>query len=104
MKRRVVESSAVPPGQFGLFLYGQTQASIAVGDGTLCIAGPFFRLPAQQIDQFTTAFLPLDFNNLPPGGEISSGETWNFQFWFRDPSGGPAGNNLSSAVQVQFCN
>jgi hypothetical protein len=27
----------------------------------------------------------------------------NFQFWFRDPAGGPAGFNLTNALKITFC-
>ena len=30
------------------------------------------------------------------------GSTWHFQYWFRDPAGGPNGANLSDAISVQF--
>ena len=39
--------------------------------------------------------------NFPASGQINSGDTWNFQFWYRDPTG-PCGFafNLSNAVSV----
>ncbi|MFT7679527.1 MAG: hypothetical protein ACI8QC_003530 [Planctomycetota bacterium] len=100
----VLTTLFVPPNQFGIYIYGLGTTSISVGDGTLCVAAPFIRFPAQQIDAFGAAILPLDFNNMPAGGDILQGDTWNFQLWFRDPTGGPSGNNLSSTVEVQFCN
>ncbi len=93
----------LPPNQFGIFIYGMAQQSLPVGDGVLCVGGSLIRLPAQSTGTGTMSST-LDFNNLPIGGDISAGETWNFQTWFRDAAGGPAGNNLSSAVEVQFCN
>ena len=37
------------------------------------------------------------------GGAITAGSTWNFQFWYRDPQGGPNGFNLSDGMRVTFC-
>jgi hypothetical protein len=46
----------------------------------------------------------LDFTNPPsPAAQITAGSTWYFQTWFRDPGFGPAGFNLSNAVEVPFC-
>ncbi|MEZ5975646.1 MAG: hypothetical protein R3E96_12635 [Planctomycetota bacterium] len=44
----------------------------------------FYRLPIVQVDMFGQASYDLDLNNLPPGGAISVGETWNFQLWHRE--------------------
>jgi len=30
-------------------------------------------------------------------------DTHYFQFWFRDPLGGPAGFNFSDGLEVEFC-
>jgi hypothetical protein len=44
---------------------------------------------------------------LPPAssgvGQISAGDTWNFQFWYRDPSAGASGFNLSDGLSIVFC-
>lgn len=36
----------------------------------------------------------------PPGGNITSGSTWNFQYWHRQPMGAPS--SFSSAITVTF--
>jgi hypothetical protein len=36
-------------------------------------------------------------------GAVTSGDERNFQFWYRDPAGGPSGFNLSDGLQVNFC-
>ena len=36
-------------------------------------------------------------------GQIIAGSTWNVQFWYRDPSGGPVGFNFSNALRISFC-
>ena len=50
--------------------------------------------------------LALDLGSPPfsaGGGQIAPFETWHFQFWFRDPTGGPAGFNFSDGLAVTFC-
>ena len=40
------------------------------------------------------------------GGNCGIGtplSTWNFQFWYRDPLGGPAGFNFSAGLEVTSC-
>ncbi|MDP6409801.1 MAG: PQQ-dependent sugar dehydrogenase [Planctomycetota bacterium] len=94
------------PGQFGLFYYGPQQAQIPFGDGVRCVGGTVWRLnPPQVIEPGGHASRPLDFSAPPaPGGQIDAGETWFFQFWYRDPTG-PQGSgfNLSDALSVTFC-
>ncbi|MCP3917650.1 MAG: hypothetical protein GY711_19055 [bacterium] len=97
-------AGGAPAFQFGLFLYGAGQSSFPVGDGTLCVALPFFRLPVVQTDLLGQAVLNVDLTSPPaPAAEILPGSTWNFQFWYRDPAGGPAANNLSNGLSIQFC-
>jgi hypothetical protein len=36
-------------------------------------------------------------------GHIHPFATWNFQFWYRDPLGGPAGFNFSDGLEVTLC-
>ncbi|MBV21422.1 MAG: hypothetical protein CMJ61_04575, partial [Planctomycetaceae bacterium] len=47
------------------------------------------------------AALSLDLSS--PGSPFHAGETWNFQFWYRDPQGGGWGYNLSNGLEVTFC-
>ena len=95
--------SNLPVNQFGLFFYGQTQASAPLGDGTLCIDNPFFRLgPIVQASIFGFVSNTIDLNNPPsPAGQIMAGQTWNFSFWHRQ--GTPAGFNFSDALAISFC-
>ena len=61
-----------------------------------------FRLPIQATDGFGEADRTLDLNNMP-GGPITAGQQWNFQFWYRNPAAGGAGFNLSDGLSVTFC-
>lgn len=87
------------PNQFGLFFYGQTQGATPLGNGTLCIGGSINRLPVVSTDVFGVAQMPLPFPTLP--APIANGDTWNFQFWYRDTIG--SGFNLSDGLEVTFC-
>lgn len=92
----------LPNSTFGLFFYGMNQTSAPVGDGTLCIGNPFFRLPPVQASPTGIAMYDLDLTNLPPGAQpILSGEVWNFSFWYRQVS--PAAYNFSDALSIRFC-
>ena len=100
----VLLATAAPPGQFGLFFFGNGQQSVPLGDGTLCVGGTLYRLPVVTVDGGGTASFPLDLTNLPGSQTIAPGDSKNFQFWFRDPGFGSAGYNTSDAIAVQFCN
>lgn len=43
-------------------------------------------------------------NTSPPtaSGQISAGELWNFQCWYRDPAAGGAFFNLSDGHEILF--
>jgi len=91
--------SDLPTGQFGLFFHGPAQQSTSVGEGILCVGGSIVRLPVVS----TTAGGDASwaFDNTSTG--LSAGTTANFQFWYRDPTGGPAGYNFSDGLEVTFC-
>ena len=38
-----------------------------------------------------------------PSGQVAVGETWNFQFLYRDLAGGGALFNLTDGLGVTFC-
>jgi hypothetical protein len=96
-----------PPLKFGIFFYGANQAQLPVGDGQLCVALDVQRIqPLVITNQSGAAVLPVDFTS----PAFSSGafavapfSTWNFQFWYRDPQGGPSGFNFSNGLEATFC-
>ena len=95
-----------PPQKSGLFLYGSQQTSVPFGDGIRCVGGSLFRLPVLVLDANGSASFALDVTQHPASGgpgALLEGSTWNFQFVYRDPAGGPAGWNASNALQVTFC-
>lgn len=89
----------LPPSQFGLFFHGPSQQSIPVGEGILCVGGSLVRLPAVAITAGGDAAWAFDNT----GTGLAPGTTANFQFWYRDPSGGPVGYNFSNGLSVTFC-
>ncbi len=95
--------TAAPANQFGLFFYGDAQTSTNLGNGTLCVGGNIFRLPAVQVDALGQALYNVDFTNLSAAGQIVAGSTWNWQFWMRDTPAGGAGYNFSNGLSVTFC-
>lgn len=99
----VLNSIASPADQFGIFFYGFAEGSTAVGNGTLCVAGPLYRLAPVQVDPQGRASFPLDLTSLPAGGTIQPGDTAHFQWWYRDPTAGGAGYDFSDALAVPFC-
>ena len=97
-----------PPGENGLFLYSPDAISTPLGNGTLCVGsstlGFVIRLGVVTIDAFGAASYPFDNTNPPiPPGQIATGETWHFQFWYRDTQGGGALFNLSNGLTIEFC-
>jgi hypothetical protein len=95
------------PGFSGIFFYGAETSPLPFGEGWLCLGAPLARLlPVAPVDASGQAALTVDLAAPPTGSgpaEITPGSTWNFQFWYRDPSGGPAGFNTSSGLRVSFC-
>ncbi|MCP3917651.1 MAG: hypothetical protein GY711_19060 [bacterium] len=93
-----------PAFEFGLFFYGMGQTSFPLGEGVLCVDLPFTRFSVVQTDLLGQVLFSPDLSSPPdPAAQILPGSTWNFQFWYRDAAGGPSGSNLSSAIEVQFC-
>ncbi len=101
-------SNGSPAHVFGLFFYGAATANVSLGDGVRCVApggvGLFRFNPATLTSVFGESYLALD-NTAPPqaAGQISSGDTWYFQYWYRDAAAGLFGFNLSDALEVKFC-
>ena len=89
----------LPANKPGLFFHGPERRSLGLGEGTLCIAGGLKRLPVVLTGATGEASWSLDVAT----AGFEAGQTVHFQFWFRDPAGGPAGNNLSDGLGVVFC-
>ncbi|MBL8863189.1 MAG: hypothetical protein JNK02_14430 [Planctomycetes bacterium] len=99
----VLAATGVPPGTSGLFFYGANAVQTPFGNGWRCVGNPLFRLGVVPANPFGEANLAVNYATLPANGQISAGQTWNFQYWYRNPAGGGAGFNLSDALRLQFC-
>lgn len=91
--------SGLPPNSSGIYFYGQNEIFQSFGNGFRCVGNPVIRLPVQQASEFGEADRTLNLTTTP----IQAGQTWLFQYWYRNPAGGGAGFNLSDALVVPFC-
>ena len=55
------------------------------------------------VNTFGDAVQPIDLAHLPQGQHFVAGDQRLFQFWYRNPSAGGAGFNLSDGLRVTFC-
>jgi len=107
----ILTASQLPPNEPGLFYMGPSQInSIPFGDGQRCVGaagGAIFRFPIRNSGTFGNVaegpIVDLASTIFPPGGEIDAGESWHFQYWYRDPAGPCQSSfNLTNAVSVDF--
>ncbi|MEM8712246.1 MAG: hypothetical protein AAGG01_14950, partial [Planctomycetota bacterium] len=107
-----LNASSLPANAFGFFITSQTQGFVsgpAGSAGNLCVGGAIGRYVAPgQIQNAGSAgafSLALDLTQTPtPNGLVSvaAGETWNFQAWYRDSSGGQPTSNFTSGFRIDF--
>ncbi len=98
----ILVATSCPSQSFGIFIYGDAQVQVPLGNGFLCVSGsPIYRLAINQADFFGNNVIALDQNNLPAGSVITAGDTFNFQLWYRDSVG--VGYNLTNGLEVNFC-
>ncbi|MEM6673697.1 MAG: hypothetical protein AAF726_12700 [Planctomycetota bacterium] len=100
-----LRAELLPTNSLGYFLFSETADDVlgfGGSQGRLCLGGQIFRL--SSFVQFSggngQVALPLPFAQLPSAATLSVGDTWNFQYWFRDAVGGQPTSNTSSAVCV----
>jgi hypothetical protein len=107
MNETVLTAMNCPPSTMGIFFCGENKSQLPFANGMLCISpaghGLYSMDPPVLVSRAGQAVKPLDFSVLPVIGRSADHETWSFQFWFRDPSAGGAGANLSNALRVTFC-
>jgi glucose/arabinose dehydrogenase len=107
----VLSCGALPSFSAGIFFYGGAQVSVQSGSGLVCVGGsptqPAIRMaPVLVADLLGTVNRFVDFNDPQQSagaGAILPGQTWNFQYWYRDAIGGQSTWNYSNAVSVFFC-
>ncbi len=96
-------STGCPANQFGLFYFGPTQTQTTFGNGLKCVGGALVRFPVLQTDGSGITSMSIDYTDLPGSSQITVGDTFNFQLWYRDPLGGGAFFNLSDGLSISFC-
>lgn len=100
----MLEVDSATLNQPGIFYYGPNQVSVPFGDGYRCVGGAVNRLPVVFADSMGHASFPIDLTSATlPTGAIAEGDIWNFQYWYRDPSGALSSFNLSDGLSVPFC-
>lgn len=91
----------------GLLLRANNQANGGlgnpVGDGLICAVGGSMRSHVQVTDASGSTTYS-DWNGAGLGSVANSGAPTNYQFWYRDPMGGPcdSGFNFSNAWTVTY--
>jgi hypothetical protein len=104
----MLKAEGMAKNQFGYFLNGPAQGMVNPpgSQGNLCLSGGIGRYNANIMNSGNAGSiaLMLDLPNTPtPGGNVAiqSGETWNFQAWFRDNNPGQT-SNFTDGLVITF--
>lgn len=96
----------LPPNQMGFLINSKTNTSFptTVSDGLLCHGPSFGRHSAAIGNSGLNGVIltVVDLTALPRPGDPEpalAGQTWYFQFWYRD---GPGSSNLTNSVEIFF--
>lgn len=101
------ESDDLPAMSFGYLLASQSATDMPIGgssQGRLLVGPPVTRFLGQIQQADATGFMSLQIDVTQPmlGGQpVGPGETWYYQYWFRDANPSVT-SNTTSAVQVTF--
>ena len=101
----VLEVVASVPNQPGLFFQGLNAVAggfgVVFGDGLRCAGGGVARLQVRLASGAGSAVTTVD---LVAAGQAQAGETFRYQWWYRDPAGSPCGTNfnLSNGLQLTW--
>jgi hypothetical protein len=99
----VVSATQLAHNTSALLIMSNTQGSTPLGNGTLCLGGHIFRLyPALPSGASGTVSRSVSIHTSPENFLIHPGDTWSFQYWFRDTHAVGAGTNLTDGLQVTF--
>ncbi|MCP3919052.1 MAG: hypothetical protein GY711_26210 [bacterium] len=104
VRLEVTSLPADRPGYFLMSLDATTGPLPPPSQGVLCLGAPVVRFAGSVLDSGPSgqvAFQP-DLSQLPGGTTVQAGETWSFQYWFRDANPGVT-SNTSNALRVPFC-
>ena len=104
----ILTATPVPTGEWGVVFMAPNRIALPFGDGRLCAGGGIARFALQNSGAtgeyvLGPGIVAYARANLPASRHIDPGETWNFQAWFRDPSGPcSTGYNTSNGFSVTF--
>jgi hypothetical protein len=106
-----IDAFQLPAGRTARFYMAHALVQAPLGDGFLCAGSGgygLFRFPSHNAGSAGSIALEAGLasfaaGNLPPAGQLLPGANWNFQVWFRDPTG-PCGSglNTTNALSVTF--
>ncbi len=96
----VLDVNNLPTFSYGQFIMSKTTQSMPLDNGTLCLGQPLLRIGASLGSAWVTGTVghKLDLSALPAGAAVQPGQTWYFQYWYRDAGS----SNLSNAEGVTF--
>ena len=98
-----LKTTQCPHNKTCLYIYGTAQsAPVPFGDGVREIGGTIKRMATTSTDANGNQSFHADFTTAPLNALVP-GNTRYFMLWYRDPQGGPAGYNGSSALQATMC-
>ena len=98
--RLYLDVDNLPKFQWGQFVMSESTDLLPVADGFLCLGAPHVRLGSTVTNSWVQGAVgvELDLANLPDATVLQPGETWYFQYWYRDG----ASSNFSNALGVTF--
>ena len=88
------------PEPRAMFAYGPRTTYRPFGNSFLCVDGDLWTVQGQAEGPGRVSWLLEP--GLPQHAQIVAGSKWFFQAWFRDPSAGTPGFNLSNALEISF--
>lgn len=94
--------SHLPVRSLGFMSYSSAQAQVPFGAGFSCVAGTTHLMPVALVPGTVWTQI-VDYTASPAlGGAIQAGQTWNFQFRYRDPYAGAGVFNSSDGLSIIF--
>ena len=102
----VLNVQDTPPGSLGYFLTAGSGGSLPLGGGSqglLCLSGNVLRFSNTVLNDRGTGTVSFraPLASFPQGTTVMAGDSWHFQYWFRDANP-QSTSNTSSAVQITF--
>lgn len=102
----ILRAQGLPPMQFGMFLCSQAQSAGTTpvnSMGSYCLGAPqrAHLMSLMQSSALGSLEFVLDLGEFPQSAVVMSGDTWNFQCWYRDRNPG-ATSAFTEASTVTF--